>query len=211
MIHTWIADVSRLWKEEIYQMYYSQVPRERQKKADRLRFQCDRALSIGAGILYEKMKAYYGLPEDVLYNLSHSGVYALCSVAEVQDEVTRLGCDVERCKETRLSVAKRFFCPEEYGELLNFEGEKQREMFYRYWVWKESFMKATRQGMKMGMDTFSFTLNEENKVILKKCPKEYTDLYYWKEYQVENKTEQYQIAVCSNRDLFAKDLIQIQL
>lgn len=211
MIQTWIADVSRLWEEEIYQIYYGQVSRERRQKADRLRFQRDRALSIGAGVLLEKMREHYGLPEDVLYNLSHSGIYALCSVAESQDEVTRLGCDVEQRKEPRLSVAKRFFCQEEYQELLNFEGEKQREMFYRYWVWKESFMKATRQGMKLGLDTFSFTQNEKNEVILKKCPKEYLDTYYWKEYQVENEKEQYQIAVCANRDVFASDLIKIQL
>ena len=57
MIQTWIADVTPLLNEEIYYVYYRKAPHFRKKKADRLKQQEGRALSIGA-VSYTHLDVY---------------------------------------------------------------------------------------------------------------------------------------------------------
>ena len=109
MVHTWIADISALKEEEIYKKYYEIVPDFRKKKADQLRFPQDRAQSVGAWMLLEKMREKYGTEPDQVFNLSHSGNYVLCSISTEKE--AKVGCDIETIKETRMRVAKRFFLP----------------------------------------------------------------------------------------------------
>lgn len=82
MIYTWLADISKLTEEKCFKKFYELVPEERKRKADRLRFPMDRAQSVGAWILWEKMKSYYGWSGEETFNLSHSGKYVLCSASD---------------------------------------------------------------------------------------------------------------------------------
>lgn len=50
--------------------------------------------------------------EEVCFNLSHSGKYVLCAVSE-----TEIGCDIEKIKEVKWKLAKRFFSEKEYDFL----------------------------------------------------------------------------------------------
>ena len=86
MIHTWLADVSALHEETTYRKYYEQVPAFRQEKADRLRHQEDKALSVGAWILLQEMEKTYHLQGD---------------------EAAELGCDIERIGKERPGIAER--------------------------------------------------------------------------------------------------------
>lgn len=199
MIRTWVADVSTLHDEARYLRYYRQVPVYRQKKADSLLTQEDKALSVGAWVLFQKMKQEYGLGEDIVYNLSHSGTCVLCSVDDSGNSDRKLGCDLEQIKTPRLKVAKRFFCESEYQIVL----EKQ-EMFYRYWVLKESYMKATRMGMKLGMDKFEIGFTKEDKPYLKMKPPAFQEECYFQEYTI--KEIPYRIAVCSDCDEFVANI-----
>lgn len=138
--------------------------------------------------------------ENLEFNLSHSGNYVLCSVAPVGEKV---GCDIETIKEFREPLAKRFFCPEEYEYMMAQEEAERCEIFYRYWVLKESFMKSTRQGMAMGLDTFSINLNGcEGQPELTRQPEDVKEKYYYHEYE----TDGARIAVCSTCNAFAKEL-----
>ena len=203
MIQTWIADVTSLLNTEVYQKHYDSVPLWRQEKADKIRFDEDKALSVGAWVLYEKMKKAYHLKDDAPFNLSHSGNYVLCSVEDSGDVTTMVGCDLEKIKEPRLKIARRFFCENECRMV-----EEDPDNFFRFWVLKESFMKVTRLGLKLGLDTFEIDLTERGPV-LKRKPDDIEGEFYFKEYGLEGVP--YRIAVCANRNDFAENITTVNL
>lgn len=204
MIRTWFASIIPLYDEAFYRLCYGMAPSFRREKADRMRGKQVRAQSIGAWILYEQMKKIYKIEADTAYNLSHSGDYVLCSVSTGQK--VKVGCDIEEMKEGNLKIAKRFFCPAEYEQI---EGEKdpfrQRELFYRYWVLKESFLKATREGLALGMDTFEIALG--NPPVLVRQPEAFPECYHYREKALG---DMYRIAVCST-DPSIEEIIQADL
>lgn len=203
MIRTWTASIVPLYEESFYRLCYGQVPPFRREKADRMKGKQVRAQSIGVWLLYEWMKREYETGADTAYNLSHSGDYVLCSVSTGQD--TKVGCDIEEMKEPNLKIARRFFCPAEYEQIA---GEKnrtlQREYFYRYWVLKESFAKATREGLALGMDTFEIALGSPP--VLVRQPEKYPEEYHYREASVGG----YRAAVCST-DPGIEEIIQADL
>lgn len=203
MIRTWVASIVPLYEEEFYRLCYGQVPSFRREKADRMRGKQVRAQSIGVWILYEHLKKKYGMEGDTAYNLSHSGDYVLCSVSTGAN--IKVGCDIEEIKTPNLKIARRFFCSAEYEKIA---GEKdkslQRELFYRYWVLKESFLKATREGLALGMDTFEIALDNPPKLV--RQPQQFPEHYYYREGALES----YRIAVCST-DSSIKEIIQADL
>ncbi len=198
IIHTWLADVSALHEERCYESYYKNVPDFRKEKADRMRKREDQALSVGVWTLFEKMKKEYCLQNPSLYNFSHSGTYALCTIAIGNDARNQLGCDIEANGRNRETIAERYFTPEE-----------QAEDFYRIWVLKESFMKATRMGMKLPINAFSFAFDEMDRPYLVKQPEQFPRQYYFKEYMVEELG--YKIAVCADCDAFAEEIQIVKL
>jgi len=205
MIYTWLADVSALLEEEKYTECYGRLPAHRRRKADGLLRQEDKALSVGAWCLYEQMLKAYGLTERATYNLSHSGSFCLCSVDDSYAESRQLGCDLEAIRDLRRQVAKRFFCEGENDfiqEIQSEEGQIQR--FYRLWVLKESFMKATRLGMKLDMKQFEIGFSKGDKPYLKRQPKEFAGEYFYKEYVLGGIP--YRIAVCSNTGDFSEEI-----
>ena len=203
MIQTWIADVTELLNEEKYQFYYKKLPDFRKEKADKLHFQEDKALSVGAWTLWEMMRLHYGLDENAMFNLSHSGNIAMCSAEDVGKTSVKVGCDVEKIKEPNMKVAKRFFCENEYRLIV-----EDKNMFYRFWVLKESFMKVTRLGMKLGLNTFEIGY-EDKKPFLKTKPEYIEGKFYFKEYEHPNLN--YRMAVCSTSNEFAEQLQVIDL
>lgn len=178
MIRTWTASIVPLYEEELYRLCYGQVPSFRREKADRMKGKQVRAQSVGVWLLYERMKKEYGIEADTAYNLSHSGDYVLCSVST--ERHAKVGCDIEEVKEPNLKIAGRFFCPAEYEQIAGEEDKAlQQEYFFRYWVLKESFAKATREGLALGMDTFEIMLG--NPSVLVKQPENYPERYHYRE------------------------------
>lgn len=193
MVRVWLADVTPLCDEACYRKYYEELPLFRKKKADALRSCQGRAQSAGAWSLWGKIRAEYGLPESSVYNLSHSGSFVMCA-AETDAIPCRVGCDLQQMGTLRMKIAERFFCREEYLTVL--EGrteEEQKELFYRYWVLKESFLKATRKGMALPMDSFSIRLGEPP--VLVKQPEEFPEQYHYREFCIEGLP--YKMAVCT--------------
>ena len=192
MVHTWIAEISALREEETYRKYYERVPDFRKQKADQLRFPQDRAQSVGAWMLLEKMREQYGAEPDRVFNLSHSGSYVLCSISTEKE--AKVGCDIETIKETRMRVARRFFLPSETAYIERQpSGGAEAEAFYRLWVLKESFMKATRRGMALPMDSFCIRMGEPP--VLTRQPEEFPEQYHYAEYKIQGLP--YRMAVCS--------------
>lgn len=203
MILTWIGDVRPLLEESCYQKYWRQLPHFRQKKAEKCCFPMGRALSVGVWILWQQAKETYQLSKETVFNLSHSGYYALCSaqippdgrIFQQTQKQIQVGCDVQRISDYREKIARRFFCPEEYSRIQKQENPADKEqMFFRYWVLKESFIKATRRGMAMELDSFSFMVKEGKYPVLERCPTPYQkEDYFFREFALES----YRAAVCS--------------
>ena len=194
MVKAWAADVTPLYDRECYERYYAMVPDFRKRKADRLRLAGMRAQSIGVWILWEKIRKKYSLPENVPFNFSHSGSIVMCAAC-MDGGPVKVGCDVEKMGGLRLKLAERHFCREEYEAIMAEENEEKRtEMFYRYWVLKESFMKATGKGMALQLDQFCIRLDKPPVLIRK--PEEFSEAYYYCEYDPGEKP--YRLAVCTS-------------
>lgn len=197
MVKTWIAGVDSLKEAKRYEFYYRQAPMERREKVDKIQKYEDKRLSLGAWALYDKAMKTFHIDEGAVYNLSHSGEYVLCSIDTSGTPDAKVGCDIEKMGNLRMNIARRFFCPAEITYLESCANETlRREAFYRYWVLKESFMKATRLGMKLPLNAFEICLCDERGAQLICQPEEIHGTYVYKEYKVE--TIPYKIAVCTS-------------
>jgi 4'-phosphopantetheinyl transferase len=91
------------------------------------------------------------------FNMSHAGglaIYAFTSDCEI-------GLDVEEVRHMPdiEQIARQYFCGEEASQLLSVAGEKQQqEAFFRCWTRKESYIKATGDGLSVPLDQFQVTL-----------------------------------------------------
>ena len=194
MVRAWIADVTSLLDKECYDRYYSRVPDFRRKKADALRMDKMKAQSIGVWILWQKVRAAYELPENASFNLSHSGTYVMCAACTDGGRV-RVGCDIEQKGSMKMNFVRRHFCREEYDTIEAAETEdEQTDLFFRYWVLKESFMKATGKGMALPVNSFCIRMGRPP--VLIRQPAEFSEPYYYCEYGIEGLP--YKMAVCSS-------------
>lgn len=162
----YVMDTRALSEPSAFAKGYSEVPKYRQEKIDKCKMNKDKYLSLGAGMLLEHALKEAGLPgklaittgpvgkpyfrdyPKVHFNLSHSGSMVMCILSDYE-----AGCDVEKIKPGRERVAKRFFSAEEKAFL---ESEEDFDRaFYRIWTRKESYMKATGQGILLDPLSFS--------------------------------------------------------
>jgi len=99
--------------------------------------------------------------KSIEFNISHSGSYAL--IAMTLDN--KLGVDIEKINHgiDYQSLSDRFFSGKEKDELTSIDKDDQLDAFYRAWVRKESFIKATGKGIAFGLDRFSVSLEENKK------------------------------------------------
>ena len=67
---------------------------------------------------------------------------------------------------------------------------------------KESFLKATRFGMKLSLDSFEIRLG--NPPVLIRKPDLFRQDYYYREYEHPNKL--YKMAICSTEKEIAADI-----
>ena len=68
------------------------------------------------------------------------------------------GADLQRIvplKEEGLSLARRFFRPEEAAALEAMGEGEAREAFFRFWVRKEAYLKYTGRGLSAGLSAFA--------------------------------------------------------
>lgn len=154
--------------EFTFQSMLSQVSVKRRKKAMKYRERKDAVLSLCAEMLiqygYKKCFAtnmplsftenFYGKPyacetDDFYFNISHSGHYTVCAVA--QEEV---GVDIEEIRWNLKIELAHFFHLKEYQMIMQAEEEQQIPLFYRYWTAKESYIKYRGMGLSLGLSTF---------------------------------------------------------
>jgi 4'-phosphopantetheinyl transferase len=104
-----------------------------------------------------EIAAEYGLPW-LRFNLSHTRNLVACAVAHTDD----VGLDVEDLtrREAGQGIAERFFAPSEAAMIATLPPSRRHDAFLRIWTLKEAFVKATGEGIAMGLESFGFTLGE---------------------------------------------------
>lgn len=169
------AGTAPLFDTELYEKAFRAVSEARRKQVDRLRFQKDRCLALGAecllmlacrdfGVNYENERiisgegakpVFAGCP--LHFNLSHSGERVMCIMSEFP-----VGCDVEKLRPVKPGIAERYFSPAEVSALEACKTPEEHEaLFFRLWTLKESFMKCTGLGFRLSMNTFSVSAGPE--------------------------------------------------
>lgn len=107
----------------------------------------------------ERGKPRLVAPQGVFFNLSHSGGYTLVALSD-----SEVGCDIQEIKPVNLRLAERYFHPEESRRICGCESDgEKRELFFRYWCAKESFIKATGEGLTRPLGSFYVRLPEEGR------------------------------------------------
>ena len=177
MIQIYYLDTGPLKDRDLFRHYYEQMSEERRKKINFFRFDKDKRLSLGAGILtdrglaafgYREKEMQYGLTAnrkpvflnapELHFNVSHSG----CMVMAAFSDRCVLGCDIEEMAENEPEIFRPYFDRLEYAEILKEETEADRlDTFYRLWTAKESFMKATGLGMELVLNSFCVPLSPD--------------------------------------------------
>jgi 4'-phosphopantetheinyl transferase len=148
---------------------------EERARAARFHFERDRDRFVAArGTLRRLLGRYVGCPPaalrfsyngsgkplleaetggmDVRFNLSHShdqAVYAITREREV-------GIDVEWIERgsTMDGIAELYFSPREVTALRGLPPARRIEAFFRCWVQKEAFIKATGEGLQISLQSF---------------------------------------------------------
>lgn len=167
LIHTEFLD-----EETVFQRKLQHVSQKRRERVLAYKIREDQKRSLAAGLLLEHILNEHGyngemvaveengklfLPgvDDFFFSLSHSGEYAACVVSDVP-----VGVDIQKKRETKASIAKRFFQWEEADRITKAPEMGKDDLFFRYWTGKESYLKLTGQGLGGGLDSFFVDLDE---------------------------------------------------
>jgi 4'-phosphopantetheinyl transferase len=122
------------------------------------------ALLISSGIKPEDAHISYGKNgkpyltnhPKIHFNVSHSGSFIVCAVADVE-----LGIDVERIRDYNFHIAERYFSKSELADLLALEGDARRDYFFTLWTIKESYLKALGRGLTKSLSSFTVSWNDK--------------------------------------------------
>ena len=171
MVEIYAVNIHKPISNDKYREYLHIISEDRQLKLNNYRFHDDIKRSLfgdlmarylaniklglkSADILFcsnEFGKPYIRHYPEFNFNISHSGKWVVCALSRLP-----VGIDIEHMKESNLSIAKRYFTNEEYKIIINSCEETRKEMFYRLWTLKESYIKLIGKGLSVPLNSFSF-------------------------------------------------------
>jgi 4'-phosphopantetheinyl transferase len=115
------------------------------------------ALSRGKPALHPDHRLADRRLERLAFNISHTSGAIVCAMT--LDHA--IGVDIEDVERSGrlLEIADAYFAPDELALLRAAPAERQRELFFRLWTLKESYIKAHGDGLSLPLDQFAFTLS----------------------------------------------------
>ena len=204
-IHVWHA--SMVIDHEQESTCLSVLSQDERVRANRFHFKKDRNVYIAARFILRFLLGQYlnrnpaalrfnysahGKPflkthssprEKLEFNLSHSGEKALFAFCLDRP----LGIDLERLRKNTdiLSLAKRFFSPGEYSDLLSLPDKEKLGAFFLCWVRKEAFIKAKEKGLSLGLSKFEVSLKPDKPAVLKHTFYQKMDVENWSLFDIK--------------------------
>ena len=94
----------------------------------------------------------------LFFSLSHSGDYVACAVADYE-----IGLDIQCIRPLDERLVHRCFTPQEQSILR--ESKNPDNMFTTLWSIKESYLKATGQGLSGGLSSFSIAWGDTVRLV----------------------------------------------
>ena len=161
----WYFDVRPLCDPALFSRGMSALPwEERREQAMRFRFEKDRRLCLGAGLLLAYALRQAGATDlslrrlsngkpvlinapNIHFNLSHSGTLAACAVSD-----RPVGVDVEALQSVEPGVVAMCFQPIEQAWIN--QADDRSRAFTRLWTRKESYLKLRGTGLTCPLDSF---------------------------------------------------------
>ncbi len=129
--------------------------------------------------------------QGLVFNVSHSGDWGLIALSRD----TALGIDVERKRAMahRDGMAERCFATEELAWWRALPDEGQGQSFFTFWCCKEAFLKATGEGITLGLETCVMDLSGQPRLV--SIPQRCGKAEEWRLAEIEVE-ESYAAAVC---------------
>ena len=142
-----------------FQQYLNSLPPELHAEILRMRRWQDRTAKLLGKRMLIKGLQKYGYTESALHNLkynaykrpyidgridfniSHAGIYVICAISDG----VRVGVDIEEIKPVDFSDFEDVMTEEQWTVIKR--SADPLKLFYRYWVIKESIMKADGRGL----------------------------------------------------------------
>jgi len=94
--------------------------------------------------------------DNLCFNLSHSGAFALYAVTPSK----RIGIDIERIRDdvALKQIAGQFYSQGEIRSLERIDENIRSGLFFKYWTRKEAFLKARGEGISFPMEQCDVSL-----------------------------------------------------
>lgn len=159
MLEIYHYDVFGMSDEEFIDMYFGS-DENRKAKADKLKNNPDKKLSIAAGELTRKAIAEkFNIDKNdirfrvdkngkpyienvkVEFSISHSGNIAVCAISDAP-----VGIDIERIRDVNISLAKKHFAPDEQKYVFE-KWSLSKQRFFEIWTRKEAYAKMLGKGI----------------------------------------------------------------
>ncbi len=164
-VHLWHIDLEAV--SPFLSLLQKTLSKDERQRANRFRFKHDRhRFTLSRGCLRYILGRYlvqpakqikfaygqHGKPkldqpasqQNLYFNISHSGDRLLCAVAQKN----QVGVDIERIRAVNVdALARRFFLPSEVKLIQSVPSLQKQEIFFKLWVYKEAYLKATGQGI----------------------------------------------------------------
>jgi 4'-phosphopantetheinyl transferase len=204
---------STTWTDLLYN-----ISEERTAKINRYYFEKDRKYSLFAELIlkYALLKEYnlkdksikfeynpYGKPflkdyPHIHFNLSHSGDWVVCALSK-----TEVGIDIEKIDILPMQVAKSILTEREL-DYLSLGAEDPKELFYKYWTLKESYVKAVGEGIHIPFQTFEFLFDNEIHFYSDSIP---MNQYGFLSYKID---QMHRISICTMADQSPQSMKYLQ-
>jgi len=179
IIHIWKANLDI--SPQLEKNYWGMLNVEEKKRVDRLvKPEHKTRFIAGRGILRSLLANYLKLtPESIAFdylsqgkpllayfhktslqfNVSHSHNLALYAFSLSQ--VVGIDLELIRPLPSALSLAQRFFTPQEADYLSSLSPEEQEKIFFQFWTAKEAYLKATGEGI-VGLKNIEVRVSEKD-------------------------------------------------
>ncbi len=135
----------------------------------------------------------HGAATHIRFNLSHTHSLIVLAVGKGN----ALGVDVENVsiRDISIDLADQFFAPDEVEALRRTETNRQKDRFFEYWTFKESYIKARGMGLSLPLDQFSFELLQAGAVSFRVAPELEDRASRWRFCQLRPSSD-YIVALC---------------
>jgi 4'-phosphopantetheinyl transferase len=176
-VHIWLLDPALLADPELRTAAISLLSADEMVRWERFRFATDRDLFLSTRVLARTLLSRYsripprllrfsagaaGKPElitppgrlAIRFNLSNTIGLVACAVTDRVD----VGVDVEAIRDAPRGVPETVFTPPELSTLYGFSERDRSRAFFALWTLKESFIKATGEGLSSSLQDFAVGL-----------------------------------------------------